>query len=105
MPIMTHSHPLPPRTGIQLVTSSFFVSLLVLEIRPLERLLVSHCKNGGVFEIRFFNRLTNTTLLLFAFQMQQPSPYVKTREVPPGLEYYHGSLGDGKALLMPAGLA
>ena len=65
MPIMTHSHPLPPRTGIQLVTSSFFVSLLILEIRPLERLLVCHCKNGGVFEIRFFNRLTNTTLLLF----------------------------------------
>ena len=44
-------------------------------------------------------------LSFYSFQIRQPSPRVKISEVPPCLEYYHGSLGDGKALLMSAGLA
>ena len=32
--------------------------------------------------------------------MQQLSPSVKIVEVPPCLEYYHGSLGDGNAIFM-----
>jgi hypothetical protein len=63
VPITTHSHPLTPRTGIQLVIASFFVSLLVLEIRPSKRPFELPWQLWHVENHRSCNQLNNTTLL------------------------------------------